>query len=68
MARGQRLHHTRHRNNTAAGLMVDRATKDIGAPEAAQGTMDRGHPLQDGAAAGQPSPDPEQGAQATSWS
>ncbi|KAM7294702.1 lethal(3)malignant brain tumor-like protein 1 [Ixodes scapularis] len=39
LALGQHRHHSRHRNDTAAGLMVDRATKDVGAPGAAQGTI-----------------------------
>ncbi|KAG0414268.1 hypothetical protein HPB47_008615 [Ixodes persulcatus] len=40
----------RHRNDMAAELMVDGATKDVDAAGAAQGTVDRGHPLQDGPA------------------
>ncbi|KAG0410315.1 hypothetical protein HPB47_012580 [Ixodes persulcatus] len=51
MARGEHRHHTRHRNDTAAGLVLDRGTKDVGTSGAAQGTMDRYHPQQDGAAA-----------------
>ncbi|KAG0421145.1 hypothetical protein HPB47_002961 [Ixodes persulcatus] len=39
-----------NRNDMAAGLMEDRATKDIGAAGASQGNVDRGHPLEDGLA------------------
>lgn len=37
-----------NRNDMAAGLMEDRATKDIGAAGESQGNVDRGHPLEDG--------------------